>query len=166
VAQQHHAGRDLIGDELLGIDALKRREMREDLLAVIAATARTDLAERGMEQLGGARRVGAQAVPEQRLLPRRDLFEVGRARGIGHQGGLLDGARAARGRLPRGLVEEAEEVVGRLRGRRGGRGRSRVRASATDTATTTAAAAAAAILSADLRLLLLRERGGHVYVET
>src|SRR5699024_619660 len=70
VAQQHHAGCDLIGDELLGGDALKRCEMREGLLAVVAATARTDLAERGVEQLRSARRVGAQAVTEQRLLPR------------------------------------------------------------------------------------------------
>src|SRR5699024_2831247 len=56
VAQQHHAGCDLIGDELLGGDALKRCEMREDLLAIKAATARTDLAERGAEQLRSARR--------------------------------------------------------------------------------------------------------------
>src|SRR5699024_9892325 len=140
------------------VDALERREMREDLLAIKAATARPHLAERGMEQLGGARRVGAQAVPEQRLLPCRDLLEVGRARGVGHQSGLLDGGRAPRDRLLRGLVEEAEEVVGRLRGRRGGGDRSRAGAGAT--VTDTAVAAAAAVAGADVRILLLRERGG------
>src|SRR5699024_263528 len=134
----------------LGGDALKRCEMRECLLAVVAATARTDLAERGVEQLRSARRVGAQAVTEQRLLPRRDLLEVGRARGVGHQGGLLDGGRAARGRLLRGPVEEAEQVIGRLRGRRGGGDGSR----------TGATAVAAPVAGADVRILLLRERGG------
>src|SRR5699024_6709148 len=63
-----------------------------------------------------------------------------------HQGGLLDGGRAARGRLLRGPVEEAEQVMGRLRGRRRGG----------DGSSSGASAGGAPAAGPDLRILLLR----------
>src|SRR5690625_1552980 len=64
VAQQHHAGGDLIGDELGGLDAVQRGQVRQDLLPVQPPSARADLGAGGVQQFGGTGGIAAQRSEE------------------------------------------------------------------------------------------------------